>query len=100
MTDGTSPKRRRRRGSMSPREIMHAKRALPPEIDPCPVGPVGGQYKPLTDGQLEQIYQNALRILSELGIGEAPPLRGVVLVENPAGVLIGVDEGQHVVLRD
>jgi len=68
-----SKPKRRRRGKMSPREIMHAKRALPPEIDPCPVGPVGGQYKPLTDGQLEQIYQNALRILSELGIGEAPP---------------------------
>ena len=71
MSESNAPKRRRR-GKMSPREAMHAKRALPPEIDPCPVGPVGGQYKPLTDHQIEQIYQNALRILSEIGIGEAP----------------------------
>lgn len=62
----------RRRKKMSKREAMHAKRALPPAIDPCPVGGVGGQYKPLTDSQVEQIYQSSLRILDELGVGEAP----------------------------
>ena len=63
----------RRRRKVRPRDAMHAKRALPPEIDPCPAGPAGGQYKPLTDIQIEQIYQNALRILAEIGMGEASP---------------------------
>ena len=66
-----NPKKRRRQ-KMTRREAMHAKRALPPEIDPCPVGGTGGQYKPLTDHQIHQIYQSSLRILSELGIGDAP----------------------------
>ena len=52
---------------------MHAKRAKAPEINPAPPGPAGGQYKPLTDNDIQQIYQNALRILSEIGMGEAPP---------------------------
>lgn len=55
------------------KKAMHARRALPPKIDPCPVGSVGDQYKPLTDAQIEQIYQSSLRILDELGLGEAPP---------------------------
>ncbi len=63
----------RRRKKMSKREAMHAKRALPPEIDPCPVGGIGGQYKPLTDHQVQLIYKSSLRILEELGVGEAPP---------------------------
>lgn len=71
MSDPKPTKRRRQK--MSRREAMHAKRALPPEFDPCPLGPVGGQYKPLTDSQVQQIYLSSLRILDELGIGEAPP---------------------------
>lgn len=52
---------------------MHVKRAKAPEVDPCPPGPVGGQYKPLSDNDIQQIYANALRILSEIGMGESPP---------------------------
>ena len=52
---------------------MRAKRAKAPEINPCPAGPAGGQYKPLTDNDIQQIYKNALRILAEIGMGEAPP---------------------------
>ena len=63
----------RRRGKMSAREAMHAKRAKAPEINPCPAGPIGGQYKPLSDNDIQQIYANALRILSEIGMGESPP---------------------------
>ncbi len=70
MSDDRPVKQRRKK--MSKREAMHAKRALPPEIDPCPVGGVGGQYKPLTDQQVQQIYKSSLRILSELGLGDAP----------------------------
>ncbi len=51
---------------------MHAKRAKAPEIDPCPPGPAGGQYKPLSDSDLKKIYDSALLILSDIGMGEAP----------------------------
>jgi len=68
------PKRRgRTKGKLSAREAMHAKRAKAPEVDPCPPGPSGGQYKPLSDSDIQQIYANALRILSEIGMGESPP---------------------------
>lgn len=63
----------RRRGKLSARQAMHAKRAKAPEINPCPPGPQGGQYKPLSDNDIQQIYANALRILSEIGMGETPP---------------------------
>ena len=63
---------RTRRGNKSSREVMRALRSQPPEFDPCPPGPIGGQYKPLSDKQIEDIYHTALRILAELGMGEAP----------------------------
>ena len=52
---------------------MHAKRAKAPEINPCPPGPSGGQYKPLSDKDIQEIYSTALRVLSEIGMGDAPP---------------------------
>lgn len=52
---------------------MHAKRAQAPLFNPCPPGPAGGQYTPLSDHDIRQIYQSALRILSEIGLGEVPP---------------------------
>jgi trimethylamine--corrinoid protein Co-methyltransferase len=63
---------KRRRGKMTARQAMHAKRAAAPEINPCPPGPVGGQYQPLTDSDIRQIYQSALRILAEIGMGDVP----------------------------
>ncbi len=47
-------------------------RAKPPEFDPCPPGQIGGQYKPLSDAEVKAIYETALRILEELGMGESP----------------------------
>ena len=52
---------------------MLAKRSKPPAINPAPAGPTGGQYRPLTDSQVQQIYATSLRMLAELGMGEAPP---------------------------
>ncbi|MCP4472393.1 MAG: trimethylamine methyltransferase [Gammaproteobacteria bacterium] len=63
-------KRRRRRGGS--REAMLAKRSNPPAINPAPAGPVGGQYRPLTDTQVQQIYDTSIRMLAELGMGGAP----------------------------
>ena len=65
----TKPRRRRK---LSAREAMHAKRAKAPEINPCPPGATGGQYKPLTDNDIQQIYSTALRVLSQIGMAEAP----------------------------
>ncbi len=65
-------KRARRKRKMSPREAMHLKRAQAPEINPAPPGPKGGQYKPLSERDIQQIYQTALRILEEIGMGDVP----------------------------
>ncbi len=65
-------KRHRRKGSSS-RQAMLARRSKPPVINPAPPGPVGGQYRPLTDTQIKQIYDTALRMLAELGMGDSPP---------------------------
>lgn len=64
--------KRRRRSKLTAREAMHAKRAIAPEVNPAPPGAKGGQYKPLSESDIQQIYANALRILSEIGMGEVP----------------------------
>ncbi len=65
-------RKRTRRGTQSSREAMHAMRAKPPATDPCPPGPKGGQYKPLSDHDCQSIMDTALRILEEIGMGESP----------------------------
>ena len=69
MNESSRPKRRRG-GS---RAAMLAKRSKPPAINPAPAGPTGGQYRPLTTAQLEQIYATSMRMLAELGMGDSPP---------------------------
>ena len=49
-----------------------AQRAAKPVIDPCPAGQIGGAYRPLSDADLKRIYDTALRLLSDLGMGEVP----------------------------
>ena len=66
-----SERPRRRRGGS--REAMLARRSKPPAINPAPAGPVGGQYRPLSETQVQQIYDTSIRMLAELGMGEAPP---------------------------
>ncbi|SLN74517.1 trimethylamine methyltransferase family protein [Roseisalinus antarcticus] len=59
----------RRSGGRAQRLI---KRAAKPVVDPCPPGQIGGTYKPLSQADLENIFDTALRLLSELGMGEVP----------------------------
>ncbi|MDJ1015921.1 MAG: trimethylamine methyltransferase family protein [Paracoccaceae bacterium] len=40
--------------------------------NPCPPGQIGGQYRPLADPELRAIFDTALRLLAELGMGEVP----------------------------
>lgn len=59
------PKRGGRKGRL-------AQRAAKPVVDPCPPGQIGGQYRPLSNADLQAIYDTALRLLEELGMGEVP----------------------------
>ncbi|MGB7336573.1 MAG: methyltransferase, partial [Salaquimonas sp.] len=54
------------------RAQRHVKRAAKPVFDPCPPGQIGGAYKPLSDSDLESIFDTALKLLSDLGMGEVP----------------------------
>ncbi|MGJ8604420.1 MAG: trimethylamine methyltransferase family protein [Marivita sp.] len=49
-----------------------AKRLAKPVLDPCPPGQIGGSYKPLTEAELNSIYDTALLLLENLGLGEVP----------------------------
>ena len=60
-------------------------RAAKPVLDPCPPGQIGGAYRPLSDTDLHSIYNTAIRLLTELGMGEVP--------ENLATTLLAV--GAH-----
>ena len=42
------------------------------EVNPCSPGQIGGQYKPLSDAELEQILNTAYKILSDIGMSEVP----------------------------
>lgn len=68
MTD-TKRKSAKRGGGRKERLI---KRAAKPAIDPCPPGQIGGTYRPLSDADIQSIYDTALKLLSHLGMGEVP----------------------------
>jgi len=61
-----------RRAIGSGRKGRLAKRAAKPEIDPCPPGQIGGAYQPLTEAELKRIYNTALELLANLGLGDVP----------------------------
>ncbi len=54
------------------RRARVALRAAPPKTNPAPAGQRGGLYKPLSESDLNAIYDTALKLLSELGMGEVP----------------------------
>ena len=64
--------RRRRSGGRAGRI---AERATPLQGDDRPVRPglPGGKYKPLTDSEMQQVYDTALGLLERLGMGSPVP---------------------------
>tara|TARA_R110002096_G_scaffold22170_11_gene71629 strand:+ start:13750 stop:15279 length:1530 start_codon:yes stop_codon:yes gene_type:complete len=66
------------------RQARHDKRAAKPIVDPCPPGQSGGAYRPLTDTEVARIYDTALRLLAELGMGEVPDRLRDLLVSHGA----------------
>jgi len=63
-----------------------AQRAAPTKFDPCPPGAIGGQYKPLSETEVQQVYNTAVRLLSELGMGEVPERLTQDLLKNSATI--------------
>lgn len=63
-----TPLKSRRSG----RKSRLAQRAAPPKVNPAPPGQPGGQYRPLSEHDLQSIYDTALRLLAELGMGQVP----------------------------
>lgn len=63
-----TPAKPRRSG----RKERLAQRAAPPAVNPAPAGQIGGQYRPLSERDLKEIYDTALRLLADLGMGEVP----------------------------
>jgi len=49
-------------------------------MNPCPPGQAGGSYKPLSEAGLSAIYDTALRLLEQLGMGEVPARLGEHLI--------------------
>ncbi|SHJ32028.1 trimethylamine---corrinoid protein Co-methyltransferase [Shimia gijangensis] len=62
------PVKKRRSG----RREKLLQRAAPVAVNPCPPGQVGGQYTPLSHADCQAIYNMALRLLDDLGMGEVP----------------------------
>jgi trimethylamine---corrinoid protein Co-methyltransferase len=56
----------------SGRKKRLAQRAAKPVVNPCPPGQIGGAYTPLDTHGLRAIYDTALRLLEQLGMGEIP----------------------------
>ena len=59
----------RKRGGRRDRLMQRAKGSP----NPCPPGQAGGQYRALSDTDMNEIYDTALRLLAELGMGDVPP---------------------------
>ncbi len=74
MANQISPKNKEKKASRSGgRASRVAKRTAPvAEINPCPPGQIGGQYKPLSQKELNDILDTAFRILAEIGMSEVP----------------------------
>ncbi len=81
------PRNVRRAGGRAGR-IAHRAQTKP-TVDPAPPGMPGGAYTPLSEAEIERIWRSALRLLAELGMGEASP----VLVE--AATARGAEVNAH-----
>ncbi len=72
MIHSDTQKRKHRGRNISARDAMRDRRSKSPSINPCPAGAISGRYSVLSDSDIKQIYATALRILAELGVGDAP----------------------------
>ncbi|MBT8201267.1 MAG: trimethylamine methyltransferase family protein [Acidimicrobiia bacterium] len=73
------------------REARLAARAAELPVKPVRPGQPGGNYKPLSDGQLQSVFDNALDILEELGMGSPIP----TFVESMVGAGGWMDDNER-----
>ena len=62
---------------------------LAEELRPVRAGMEGGQYRPLSDAQVQRIHEAALDALEQIGLSQAPPSGIKILTE--AGAILGDD---------
>ena len=74
------------KGRRSGRREKLLKRAAPVAVNPCPPGQIGGQFRPLSEAGCRAIYDTALRLLDDLGMGEVPSVLRDQLVESGARI--------------
>jgi trimethylamine--corrinoid protein Co-methyltransferase len=65
---------------------MRARGAVPSPVRP---GLSGGQYRPLSEADLERIHATALRVLEDIGMAEATP--EIIEIAVPKGCILGDD---------
>ncbi|MEM7241193.1 MAG: trimethylamine methyltransferase family protein [Pseudomonadota bacterium] len=81
--------RARRSGGRQARQALRAA-PLTEDIRPVRAGLESSSYKPLSQAQIEQIHETALKALAEIGLADAPP-SGVELLTK-AGAIEGEDK--------
>ena len=82
----TTPTARRPSG----RDARRAARAtaLPDHLRPVSPGMESGRYKPLSDSDIQQIHQTALRLLEEVGLADALSLAPQLLAGQVRGRVV------------
>lgn len=83
MTSAEFPTSRRSGGRAS---RVAARTAPEAEVNPCPPGQRGGQYRPLTDHGITQILETTFRILEDIGMGEVPEVVQTKALEKGASI--------------
>ena len=92
MTETTRPKRGVRAGGRAARVAARAA-GLPEDERAVRPGQSGGAYKPLTESECRSIYDTALTLLSEFGMGT--PIPEFIEVVVPAGGWVDEHERLH-----
>ena len=92
MTETTRPKRGVRAGGRAARVAARAA-GLPEDERAVRPGQSGGAYKPLTESECRSVYDTALTLLSEFGMGT--PIPEFIEVVVPAGGWVDEHERLH-----
>ncbi|MBY6114450.1 trimethylamine methyltransferase family protein [Mameliella alba] len=83
----TAPMTRRSGGRAA--RVAARNTALSEDVRPIRAGMSGGNYRPLTDAQVQRIHEAALTALEEIGLADAPP-SGIEIMTK-AGATLGED---------
>jgi trimethylamine--corrinoid protein Co-methyltransferase len=88
MTEMQTQSKGRRAGGRDARKALRAA-PLADDVRPIRPGLEGGSFKPLSDASIQKIHQAVLKILSEIGLADAPP-SGIEIM-TAAGATCGED---------